>query len=371
MKALRLVSTAFAAVALTLGSASAFAVQPAQQSLVKVKPSASQILNASKSINRFAHARVASHVGAAARPALEQRSTAAQGASGKGEGDGLQSGPRFPPDLTYQGGPVITKLTSHNSYVDTLQVCADLTTCWGNPTGFLADLGRSDFVHVIDQFVSAYYDNRYTVDPVGLAYTVDSTGAPAVTPYYGVPPSTAGFTSPVVMTDLDIEILALTAADITGKDGYEHQFHIFLAPGTDLCFDNSYTQCYSPDNYKTFYFCAYHGSFDTTDGRHILYSAEPYANTPGCQDTGSAPNGALTDSTNNTLSHELFETITDPDGNGWRNLTSNAMYGQEIGDECSFINATGFDPSVFTVEDKVYAAQPEYSNREHACIVSP
>ena len=88
---------------------------------------------------------------------------------------------------------------------------------------------------------------------------------------------------------------------------------------------------------------------------------------PGCADTGATPNGVLADSTNNVLSHELFETITDPDGDAWTNSTSNALYGSEIGDECSFVNATGFDPSVWRVGGKTYATQPEYSNLAHAC----
>jgi len=104
---------------------------------------------------------------------------------------------------------------------------------------------------------------------------------------------------------------------------------------------------------------------------HVLYSAEPYQNVPGCQDTGATPNGALADSTNSVLSHELFETITDPDGDAWINVTDNGMYGEEIGDECSFVNATGFDPSVWQVDGHTYATQPEYLMRRHACTVNP
>jgi len=36
------------------------------------------------------------------------------------------------------------------------------------------------------------------------------------------------------------------------------------------------------------------------------------------------------------LSHETFESITDPIPDGWVNSTSNALYGEEIGDECTF-----------------------------------
>ena len=36
-------------------------------------------------------------------------------------------------------------------------------------------------------------------------------------------------------------------------------------------------------------------------------------------------------------SHETFETITDPDGTAWWNSLDNGLFGQEIGDECSFL----------------------------------
>jgi hypothetical protein len=153
--------------------------------------------------------------------------------------------------------------------------------------------------------------------------------------------------------------------------GYGYQYHVFLPPGMDECFDSTYTICYSPDVLASFYFCAYHGSVDFPDGSHVLYSVEPYQDVPGCAVSSPVPNGALADSTNNVLSHELFETITDPDGTGWWNSLDNGLYGQEIGDECSFINATGFAPSLFKVNGKVYAAQPEYSNITHACSTSP
>jgi hypothetical protein len=68
---------------------------------------------------------------------------------------------------------------------------------------------------------------------------------------------------------------------------------------------------------------------------------------------------------------------TDPDGNAWRNLTSNALYGSEIGDDCAFIIALPgsinfyFDPPAFTIGEHVYAVQSEYDNLSHACNTAP
>ena len=69
-----------------------------------------------------------------------------------------------------------------------------------------------------------------------------------------------------------------------------------------------------PDNLKSFAFCAYHGGATFRDIGHVLYSVEPFQGVEGCSSRPGAPNGQLADSTNNVLSHETFETITDPDG---------------------------------------------------------
>src|SRR5215469_8198870 len=54
-----------------------------------------------------------------------------------------------------------------------------------------------------------------------------------------------------------------------------------------------------------------------------------------------------------TCSHEVFETITDPDRTAWRNSLNNGIFGEGIGDECSFLiftpNAVYFDPSAVTL----------------------
>lgn len=99
--------------------------------------------------------------------------------------------------------------------------------------------------------------------------------------------------------------------------GYGHIYHVFLPPGQDECFSHPSKVCYSPDDPKTFVFCAYHSSVQFKDIGHVLYSVEPFQDVPGCSVRPGTPNGQLADSTNNSLSHELFETISDPDGNTW------------------------------------------------------
>jgi hypothetical protein len=262
-------------------------------------------------------------------------------------GNSFSSPLRYPGDLAYNGGPVVRRLVSHPIYLDPSGKCT--AACWGDPEAFLRDLGRSAFIHVIDQFVGANDPNRYTV----------AQGVKSKTP------------SQNLLTDADIVNLVHAVAKKTGQTGYGHEYHVFLTAGTDECFDDTFSVCYSPDSPSTWFFCAYHGSVDFPDIGHVLYSVEPFQNVPGCAVTGEQPNGALAGSTNNVLSHELFETITDPDGTAWFNTADNGLFGEEIGDECSFVNATGFDPSLFIGGGRLYAAQPEYSNDAHACASSP
>ncbi|PYV65658.1 MAG: hypothetical protein DMG95_01080, partial [Acidobacteria bacterium] len=98
-------------------------------------------------------------------------------------------------------------------------------------------------------------------------------------------------------------------------------------------------------------------------------TVEPYQNVAGCQVATPTPNGDLVDSTASVLSHETFETITDPDLDAWWSQASLIEWGAEIGDICEPIvnsNSQFLDP-VFFVNGKRYKLQLEYSNKFHAC----
>ena len=283
-------------------------------------------------------------------------------------GSGLPRGLRFPGDLQYHGGPVIATAQQHTLFFDVTAACPyDAAACWGDPVTFLANLSAStNLSHITDQYVGSTANNRY---PLGIQYE-----ASGFNPIFGG----------TKFTDADMANIADLAAQlqtiITGVSGFGvgHVYHIFLTPGTDECFDTTYSVCYSPDNPATFFFCGYHSSaVDPVNGT-VVYTVEPYENVPGCAVGPVTPNGTLADSTNNVLSHEWTETITDPiNGSGWNNTNDNGLYGQEIGDECSFLaynslgQITGFGPSYVKLNNVAYAVQPEYSNKQHACATSP
>lgn len=250
----------------------------------------------------------------------------------------------YPSDLTKGPGPIVPMAINHFVYVD----CAP--SCWGDPAGFMRDLGLSDMIHIVDQYVGSTAPQRYTV------------GASTQVSY--------GDAATLRSNDI-LNILHAAALQIK-VSGYDHIYHIFLAKGVELC--QTPTECYSPSTPATFTFCAYHGSATFTDAGHLLYTVEPYQGELDSDLTGCAelvnplPNSPLVDSTDSTLSHETFETITDPDpvqsSLGWT-AQSPGVAGYEIGDLCS----GSYYP--VSLNGHKYSMQLEYSNRSHSCTSSP
>jgi len=77
---------------------------------------------------------------------------------------GLPS-PGFYPGDVYQftpAGPVVTKAQTHNVYVN---CTAD---CWGNPPTFQKNLFKSEFIHVVDQYVGSTENRRYRLGASAL-----------------------------------------------------------------------------------------------------------------------------------------------------------------------------------------------------------
>lgn len=268
------------------------------------------------------------------------------------------TGPVFyPADLASGGGPTLQTTRMHAVYVN---ATGSIASNWGNPEGFLRNLNESTFIHLVDQYVGTTADDRY---PVGRHARVR----------YGTPGATL-FTS-------DIAAIVHAVAAVQGSGG-DHIYHVFLPAGTDTCFDitaqNPTPVCYSPDNPATFDFCGYHGAAEFSDIGIVLFTVLPWAGPgSGCEIASPAPNGVLTDSTDNTLSHETIETITDPlPGLGYLNLTDGLLTGEEIGDECVVFNFNpnvpgSYTPPTFSINGKNYAVQTEYSNTYHACATVP
>ncbi len=263
-------------------------------------------------------------------------------------------GPSFyPADVVMRSatGVTIVAAQSHNLYVN----CSPPgETCWGDPETFLDDLGQSNLIHLLDQYVGVTAPDRYT-----LANTVFTINHLTITP---------GPTGVPTLLKADILTLVHRLAIHVGGSGYGHIYHVFLPQGVDTCSDDKATQCYSPDNPTTFTFCGYHSVVNFPDLGNVYFTVEAFQNVPGCAVPAAppSPNGQLADSTNSTLSHEMFEIITDPDLNtGFRTAFPQIVTDQEIGDLCHGI------PVPVTLNGFAYEVQLEYSNTFHACAAEP
>ena len=223
--------------------------------------------------------------------------------------------------------------------------------CWGTgnltPATFLRDLNRSPFIRVANQYLGSDAAGQFRVGELSI------DAVPFVANPQGTPSATID----------DIFSLIFSAASFTGASGYTSIYHVFLPQGTDMCIDEF--TCYSPDDFNTWFFCAFHGSVDLPDPAdptnparfiHVLYSVEPYQFLGGCALPSQVPHGVI-DATSSTLSHEFFETITDPDLDSWYNF----LTGEEVADLCSaFATNERFN-------NHFYSIQLEYSNRVHNC----
>jgi hypothetical protein len=175
------------------------------------------------------------------------------------------------------------------------------------------------------------------------------------------------------LTINDVATLVHQAA-LVGGAGLTHIYHLFLPQGIDLCTDANNTFCYSPDNSQTFMFCGFHSDVMFADTGDILFTVEPFQNVPGCAVAPPNPNGQLADSTNSLLSHELFEVITDPQGDAWVAESSGPEAGNEIGDICegaANLSSEALVPSFLLTAGKTYQTQLEYSNKTHRCTSRP
>ncbi|HEY8313164.1 MAG TPA: hypothetical protein VIG51_03235 [Candidatus Baltobacteraceae bacterium] len=246
----------------------------------------------------------------------------------------------YPADLTYGGGPLLTHATVWNIYVNSKP------SDFGNPSTFERNLGASSMIHITDQYVHVDANNRYTPGQFDLI---------ALYPTY------------TALADNDLLAILHHFGQFIGG-GYHNVYNIFLPKGIDVC-ETGLAACNASFTSPAPAFCAFHSSVDFQDIGHVLFTLEPFQEPAFCgvnalSGAKTTPNGVLNDSTYSTLSHELFETITDPDPiSGW--FTGNVGVSGEIGDLCAYL------PETQTLNGKAYYLQREYSNSVHGCSSAP
>jgi hypothetical protein len=261
--------------------------------------------------------------------------------------------PRFyPADLSKGTGVTLSSASNHAVYVN---YSGSVAANWGNPEAFLRDLFKDKFIHVSDQYTGQTSSGRYSV----------GKNASVNYPVYGN-----------VLYEHELWAIVHSVAKGNGfGSGVGHIYHIFLPKGMDTCLDEK-LQCYAPDNSNAWVFCAYHDAIDfgKSDIGVVFFTVEPYQAVDGCAVAEPYANSKLIDSTNSSLSHEMFETITDPlPPTGWTNITTFSEAGNEVADECQPPQDSlgDFKEPAFLINGRRYQVQLEYSNRYHACVTQP
>ena len=259
--------------------------------------------------------------------------------------------------LVYHGGPVMHTNTTYAIY-------------WA-PDGF-ADANYETLINRFFTDVAAASGSTTNVYSVATQYSdtqgpikYQSTFGGAYTDSTAYPASGCddGVDS-VCLSDsqLQTEIQAVVDAE-HWPTGLSSIFFIMLPPDVGVCYDGS--DC------STTTFCAYHSAFGSVDSPDV-YAVEPYdAALYGCN-TGVSPNGDDADATINTISHEMNESISDPEINAWY---SDDASGDEMADLCAWEFGTDLGGSGTSAYNEVinhddYFLQMEYSNEGSTCLQS-
>lgn len=275
------------------------------------------------------------------------------------------------PPLLYGGGPVM-------GTAGTVGEVTITPIFWAPPgTSFPATYTATINKYLTDvAAASGTANNVYSVDTEysNIHYLTHFGGAQTDTHAFPATqcPIDPGFTRCVNDPELTAEVGRYLGANSLPA-GFGHLYPVFFPPGIETGDGAGGTSATT--------YCGYHSIFQTGGGASVIYANEPYPNLNGCG-SGQAPNGPFADAALDTLSHEINESVTDPDTvMGWLDSTGN-----EIGDECSNIygvpgGSTDPNNASTTEYNQVingdhYYTQQEFSNADfakggqHGCVQS-
>jgi len=210
-----------------------------------------------------------------------------------------------------------------------------------------------------------WLDGEYnTVSPSG-AKTNQHVGRGSFQGQYTISPSSSA--NPVDDSAIQAELAAQISAghlprptpDAAGNNNT--YYAVFFPHGVSIT-EGGWRSCTAGG------FAAYHGTIANAAGHEIYYGVQPdFQAGSGCE-SGTGP-GTTFDNEQSVASHELVETITDPEVGlatvvgaplAWYDATNN-----EIGDICNAQEGTVPGSDGFT-----YTVQKEFSNVANDCIVT-
>jgi hypothetical protein len=261
------------------------------------------------------------------------------------------------PQVGYHGGPVMHTYTAYLIFWLPGGYSFDRT---GSPSRFESilasyfnDVGGTRFYDIATQ----YWDYFGSVEnSVALGGTYVDTRP------YG---HAATQDDPLTSHDLKDEVQNAIAAN-HWTAGLTHEFFVFTGYGAEVCTDQQHTACSFLVSVATF--CGYH---DYVPGpTDVVYAVIP--DSPTCVDSGYAtqfgsPNGdRIADFEVNVVSHEQFESASDPDDLGWY---TDGWFAGEIGDLCAWnFGTVGADGGNVTLgHGHRYLLQGEWSDQIDGC----
>jgi hypothetical protein len=287
------------------------------------------------------------------------------------------------PPIHYHDGPVMSTSTAYlifwlpQRYVFEPQ--GSTTSFETLLARYFEDVGGTPFYNILTQ----YWDYRGTIQntaKLGGTYVDTSPYVHCDAAGQNCAPAAATRSDPLFDTDIQAEVSRAMRAK-TWSAGLNTQFFVFLGYGAQECIDRSSRPACSfptPD----YALCGYHGSFNQQSGTIVIYAEinDVRTSPQNCLDyvtslANASPNGDwIADAEISVVSHEQFESITDPDtSNGaWFETQTHALEGGEIGDKCQDnYGAIQSDGSNVTLNHgHHYLVQEEWSNVADGCALS-
>ena len=242
-----------------------------------------------------------------------------------------------PESRSVQGGAAVGNMTYHGGPVQHIQKI--FTIFWGTGSSFPAG-----YQATINQFVQDLSGSPYYA--IAGQYG-DMTGSIAPSLSYGG-------------TWLDTTNIFPNAA-LSYSDLLAEVNRAKIANGwtSDA---NTYFQVYTPSGIASAFggICGVHFFGNPAVGQ-ILFPQ------PGCFSSGPYPNNLTVDMAIAISAHEIMETVTDPQGDGWYFVD----HAGEIGDLCAWnFGARAGDGSNVTLNGHNYVIQQEWSNAVSGCAMS-
>ena len=278
-------------------------------------------------------------------------------------------------NLQYFGGPLVTNAAVEN-------------VLWGgSSTAYLPEVAGTSATGDINTAISDMFASQWGKNLSSYSAGGYTIGAGSVMGRTTITPTVATGAT-VEDTDIQAELLSQVKAGHLGTPTANTIYTLYFPQGTTVCdagMEASPEAC-SPvqgvDNSNAF--CGYHGATAATDpatGLHVLYVVLPYPD--AFYQSGCGSHGGALNALESVASHELAETVTDPQVSlvdptapapqapmGWYD----ANYG-ENGDVCQ----SGFSPAANSVETVNYkdaagswfTVQQIWTPQWGACVPAP